>query len=65
MELLLLKGKGSSGNAGKNHGSKKGIERKSKKKKTKEKVMVIADATSQDENLTGAISDNGNSYQES
>ncbi len=59
------KGKGSNGNTGKNHGSKKGIERKSKQKKTKEKVMVISDATSQDENLTGAVSDNGNSYQQS
>ncbi len=59
------KGKGSNGNTGKNHGSKKGIERKSKQKKTKEKVMVISDATSQDKNLTGAVSDNGNSYQQS
>ncbi len=59
------KGKGSNGNTGKNHGSKKGIERKSKQKKTKEKVMIISDATSQDENLTGAVSDNGNSYQQS
>lgn len=59
------KGNDSYGKTGKNHGSKKGIERKSKKKEAKEKVMVVPDTTSQDEALTGVVSQDGNSYQQS
>lgn len=57
--------KGSNTGSGKDQGSKKGVERKSKTSQSKEKIMVIDKAIGDDENLTGAISEDGNSYQAS
>lgn len=50
---------------GKNHGSKNGVEHKSKKSKEKEKIMVTHESIGDDENLTGDSSEYGSSYEKS
>lgn len=54
-------GTGNGNGTGKNYGSQKGIERKSNTSQTPEQITIMEETIGDDENLTGTVSESGNS----